>query len=254
MEAAGISPVLAASALTVEAPLNQFDWLRAGSSTRHLVPQDASLTDAVALTQAAFGVKELFPAFCQQRHTSRVHLVTNEELNGRNHPLVVPECDGLIANSPGVTLAVFTADCVPLILVETRERIIGAVHAGWRGTFAEIAVKAVELICGLGGKAANIHAWIGPSIRGCCYEVSAELADEFEQKFAHLNSPGCPFVTGRYLDLPELNRRQLIFAGVPHEQIHLSGICTKHSVRTFYSYRAEGDSAGRIVSLVARTA
>ena len=125
------------------------------------------------------------------------------------------EGDALLENTPGSVVAVKTADCLPILLVDERHRAVAAVHAGWRGTVAGIAQRAVEAMGEqFGTLPGDLHAAIGPGIGKCCYEVGPEVAAQFGQQ-------------GRaHVDLAEANRRQLMDAGVTPERIYASNLCT----------------------------
>lgn len=148
------------------------------------------------------------------------------------------EADALVTDEPGLSLVVAVADCVPVALVG--ERGVGMVHSGWRGTLAGIAARAaLEL------NESSSRAYIGPCIRGCCYEVSEELARRFAGRF------GEDVVSGRYLSLPAAIKANLAEEGV--EEIHDLGLCSGCRPDLFYSHRKEGPLTGRNLAAVART-
>lgn len=147
------------------------------------------------------------------------------------------EADALITEEKGVSLVVAVADCVPVALVAEDE--VGMVHSGWRGTLSGIAGKTARSMRG-----ETTRAYIGPCIRGCCYEVSEELAAEFVERF------GEAVVEGRYLSLPEAIRRDLEDAGV--DEVHDLGLCTGCRSDLFYSHRKQGPDTGRNLAAVAR--
>jgi hypothetical protein len=149
---------------------------------------------------------------------------------------------------PGVTIAVFTADCVPVCIVDEQTRAIAVVHAGWKGTLSRIAEAAIDAMCRLGSSPANLTAWIGPSIGGCCYEVDLNLISRFIDEFPEFRNNGHRFHEGRMLDLAALNELQLRTSGIPASRVHRSGICTLHERGVFYTYRGEGPRAGRLIS------
>jgi len=149
------------------------------------------------------------------------------------------EADALITPEQDLCLVVAVADCVPVALVG--ERGVGMVHSGWRGTLAGIAGKAAKRI----GEE-KIQAYIGPGIRGCCYEVSEELAGEFAARF------GEGVVSGRYLSLPAAIQADLERAGV--EEIHDLGLCSGCRPDLFYSHRKQGPLTGRNLAAVAKVA
>ncbi len=145
--------------------------------------------------------------------------------------------DALLENTPGAVVAVKTADCVPLLLVDPHHRAVAAVHAGWRGAVAGIAQRAVAALgTQFGSRAGDLHAAIGPAIGNCCYEVGPEVAAQFG-------------VDGRaHIDLVEEVRRQLKAAGVDGRRIYVSSLCTKCRADEFHSFRRDGAAAGRLYS------
>ncbi|MGO9009861.1 MAG: peptidoglycan editing factor PgeF [Bryobacteraceae bacterium] len=145
--------------------------------------------------------------------------------------------DALLENTPGAVVAVKTADCIPLLLVDPHRRAVAAVHAGWRGAVAGIAQRAVAALgAQFGSRAGDLHAAIGPAIGKCCYEVGPEVAAQFG-------------VDGRaHIDLVEEVRRQLKAAGVDGRRIYVSGLCTKCRADEFHSFRRDGAAAGRLYS------
>lgn len=185
--------------------------------------------------------------------------------------------DGMMTARPGRLLTIRTADCFPILLADARHRVVAAVHAGWRGTVAGIAAKAVgEMQREFSTEPASVRAAIGPGIRACCYQVSEEVRDQFharfryaEQLFAasppselaeahpalflsgaplgHAGNPRWIGAPGWQLDLAEANRRQLMDAGVPEANIDVLAACTQ-CLRQFFSYR-RGDS-GRQLSAI----
>jgi YfiH family protein len=165
----------------------------------------------------------------------QVHSATCVRAAGRAG--VLGRGDALLEETPGSVVAVKTADCIPILLVDERRRAVAAVHAGWRGTAARIAAKAVdEMAERFGTEAADLHAAIGPGIGVCCYEVGAEVAAQFAGQ-------------GRgHLDLPEENRKQLLEAGVTRERIYASNLCTMCRPEEFHSFRRDKEAAGRLHS------
>ena len=148
------------------------------------------------------------------------------------------EADALITAEPDLCLSVAIADCVPVALVGERE--IAMVHSGWRGTLASVSGKAARELQG-----STIRAYIGPSIRRCCYEVSQDLADEFAGVF------GEDVVSGRYLSLQDAIRTDLERAGV---EVHDLGLCSGCRPDLFYSHRMEKPLTGRNLAQVVREA
>jgi len=147
--------------------------------------------------------------------------------------------DALLENAPGAIVAVKTADCVPLLLVDSIHRAVAAVHAGWRGTVAGVVERAVAALgAHYGSQPSDLHAAIGPAIGECCYEVGPEVAAQFG-------------LEGRaHVDLAEEVRRRLQAAGVGGQRISVAGLCTKCLAIDFHSYRRDGAAAGRLYSYV----
>jgi polyphenol oxidase len=183
--------------------------------------------------------------------------------------------DGIITNLPGIAIAILAADCLPVLLVDRERRVVGAFHAGWRGTAKRIVEKGVGLMRHeFGSRPQDIHAAIGPGIQKCCYEVGEELKNEFDSQFAYARDlfhevrDSDPvrekypllFLNGRppghgdlcvklHLDLREANRRQLLAAGVPPKQIKAFTDCTACNTKMFFSHRAERGHTGRMMAV-----
>jgi hypothetical protein len=150
---------------------------------------------------------------------------------------VLGEGDALLENTSGSVVAIKTADCLPILLVDDRHRAVAAVHAGWRGTVAGIAQRAVEAMrAQFGSVPEDLRAAIGPGIGECCYEVGPEVAAQFGRQ-------------GRaHVDLAEANRRRLMDAGVTPERIYASNLCTMCRADEFHSFRRDKEAAGRLFS------
>lgn len=178
-----------------------------------------------------------------QVHGTKVAVITEAERGsgGASPESALPAIDGLVTAVHGLPLAIFIADCVPLFLFAPTFRVGGLVHAGRKGTRADIAGIAVHTMKNsLGVPPEDIHALIGPSAGPGLYEVSEEIALDWQ-------SAGLP-CQGRNLDLWAANRLALVDAGVPDSQIHISGLCTIASGR-FFSYR-RGDAAARNMAVL----
>jgi purine-nucleoside/S-methyl-5'-thioadenosine phosphorylase / adenosine deaminase len=156
-----------------------------------------------------------------------------------DQPGFLGEGDALITNHPGLAISIRTADCYPILLADTRNRAVAAIHAGWRGTASEIVVKAVEeMQAEFDTQPADILAAIGPGIGVCCYEVGRDVSNQFG------------FAGQTHLDLGAENRKQLESAGVPAPNIQALGVCTFCDAERFFSYRREKDKAGRMTSFI----
>jgi YfiH family protein len=196
----------------------------------------------------------------RQVHSAAVRRVGDEALEGRLETAegkAVLEGDGLITDAPGVMLAVGTADCVPVLVVDVEKRVVGAFHAGWRGTVAGITEKGVAMMRReFGSRVEDLRAAVGPGIGACCYSVGEEVRAEFGARFDYAEEL---FRVGGesklYVDLWEANRRQLLTAGLGAAQIVVVGECTAcardaRGDRKYFSHRAERGVAGRMLSAV----
>jgi YfiH family protein len=168
------------------------------------------------------------------------------------------ECDGLIADTPGILLGVLTADCVPVLVVDPTRRAVGGFHAGWRGTVARIVELGVARMNAVyGSRPEDLQAAIGPAIGACCYIVGDELRARFAAEFAYAPELFSPGPDGLRVDLAEANRRQLLEAGVKPGSIWTAGECTAcarlRERRRYFSHRAEGGFTGRMMSAVGLT-
>jgi hypothetical protein len=167
----------------------------------------------------------------------------------------VLEGDGLVTDVPGILLAVGTADCVPVLVVDVAKKAVGAFHAGWRGTVAGIVGQGIAMMAAeYGSRAEDLVAAVGPSIGACCYTVGEEVRAEFGKKFGDADSLFRFGDAGEMrVDLWEANRRQLLDAGV--RQIAVVGECTgcardEGGARRYFSHRAEKGVAGRMLNVV----
>lgn len=156
--------------------------------------------------------------------------------------------DALVTAAAGVSLGVFVADCVPLLLEDSRTGAVAAVHAGWRGTAARVAAAAAEAMqARYGTRPGDLVAAIGPSIKGCCYQVGREVVaalGDLPDPAAFVRHAG----ENATVDLQEANRQILAAAGVG--TIHLSGMCTHCDSEHFFSYRRDGERSGRMLAAI----
>lgn len=157
----------------------------------------------------------------------------------RDHDGARADADGMVTAAAGLALCVFSADCVPVLLRDAARAVIGALHAGWRGTLANIAAQGVRAMRELGARPASIDAALGPAIGVCCFEVDAELAARFAREApasrSHIRSgrPG-----KAYLDLRSIVREQLLAAGLDSARIATRGPCTRCANDRYFSRRA----------------
>jgi YfiH family protein len=155
-----------------------------------------------------------------------------------------PECDGIVTNDPGVALVIFTADCTPLLFHDPVTGAVGAAHAGWRGTAADIGGKTVKtMVDAFGCDPQNIRAAIGPNIGQCCFETDADVPEAMidalgEEAKAHIRQAGHKY----YVNLKEINACFLRRAGVEH--IEISTDCTACQPDRFWSHRVTRGQRG----------
>ncbi len=159
-----------------------------------------------------------------------------------------PPADAAIATAPRLLLAIETADCLPVLLVDPDRRLAGAAHAGWRGTAAGVVRAAVLALVEAGSDPGRLLAALGPAIGPCCYQVGDELRCAFGSAGARFFRPGSG---GRpFLDLRAANQAQLLDAGVVESHMFTVDECTACLTERYYSYRRDGAGAGRMISFV----
>ncbi|HEX7158459.1 MAG TPA: peptidoglycan editing factor PgeF [Edaphobacter sp.] len=174
----------------------------------------------------------------------------------------VLEGDGLVTDVPGVLLAVGTADCVPVLVVDPVTRAVGAFHAGWRGTAAKIVERGVALMREeYGSRPESLLAAVGPGIGACCYRVGDEVRGAFDTQFPYADelfeqTANSPDGQRQYsVDLWKANHRQFVDAGIMPEQIAVIGECTAcardaEGKRRYFSHRAERGATGRMLNAI----
>lgn len=187
----------------------------------------------------------------RQTHTTNVRKVTEEDLGkGVVRETDYDDVDGLITNVPGIILATFYADCVPLYFVDVKNKAIGLSHSGWRGTVNRMGQATLQAMKrAYGTEPSDVMAAIGPSICQDCYEVGEEVADAFRKSFPneweYLIRKGKE--EGKYqLDLQETNRRILLAAGVLPENIAVTDICTCCNSELLFSHRGSNGKRGNL--------
>ncbi len=275
-------PIAASRSLERVEAWEKWPWLRAAFSTRMggvsqvYGPDEQNLSwtsdddsDLVAenrqhFVSAAAGrggvpLHGLSLATVRQVHGATVHEVSDGQsvTVESKAPL---HGDGLVTRQPGLVLGVLTADCVPILMADTRTRAVAALHAGWRGTLAGIVSEGLGMMSArFGSRSQDLVAAIGPAIRSCCFEVGDEVRTAFEEEFPYaselFSSRHQPSHGRSHLDLQEANRRQLLNLGFAAEQIATVEECTACSRlgdrRKYFSYRAEGGRTGRMLSVIA---
>lgn len=224
------------------------------------------------LAQAVTGRAETPISVLRQFHSNLV--LAAEKVDGsRERPR---KADGVISAVPGLLVAIQTADCIPVLVADRKQRVVAAFHAGWRGTVKRIVELGVgRMRLQFGCKPENLVAAIGPGVGQCCYAVGEEVLSEFESQFSYAQklfrevfdsdpvrtrypmlfltqrAPGhSPIGPQLHLDLIEANRRQLLDAGVRAAAISTTGGCTSCHTELFFSHRASQGHAGRMMSII----
>ena len=224
------------------------------------------------LVEAVTGSAENPLITIRQVH-SNIVVVAGRAATGAVKPA---KADGILTDESGILIGVQTADCVPVLVADRKRRAVGAFHAGWRGTVARIVENGIgRMRMEFGSRPEDMVAAIGPGIGQCCYSVGEEVLAQFESQFAYaaelfievedadavkakypmlfLNqrAPGHgPKASRLHLDLVEANRRQLLAAGLGSRSIQLTGGCTSCRTDLFFSHRASGGRAGRMLSVI----
>ena len=203
---------------------------------------------------------KLFPgewalAGCWQVHGSDVRLVKDVEdaKPAENQLGDTVYCDAILSDAGGVLAGVKTADCVPLLFGDPQTGSFAAVHAGWRGTLAEIARVAVQRMKReYGAQPEDLRVAIGAAAGACCYEVGTDVIDAFMSKFPDGEKLFTETRTDHALiDLLTANRDHLVAEGVKEEKIHIAPICTMCRTDLFFSYRKEKKVHGKVGRLMA---
>jgi YfiH family protein len=260
--------------------LAKLDWLVHGFSTRlggesvlggkrvlNLGFTDWDARERVAANRekfaAAVAASDMSLITVRQFHSDVIHVAAATAADA-------PKADALTTSAAGLLLGVQTADCVPILLADTRHRVVAAIHAGWRGTLARVAVKTLgRMRMEFGTRPRDVVAALGPAIGRCCYEVGSDVARSFAAQFPNaaewfdgpfdqlaygedplwlpwltMMPPGhVPPAPRVQLDLRACNRWQLIDAGVQEKRIDVSDLCTSCRTDLLFSYRREETSA-----------
>jgi polyphenol oxidase len=226
----------------------------------------------------AIGAENMRIAAVRQIHSDAAHRVDADILEASSASgKDALQGDALFTRDPGILLIVQTADCVPVLLVDTKQRGIAAIHSGWRGTLKRIAAKTLgRMTMEFGTRPEDVIAAIGPAIGRCCYEVGSDVARDFDAQFpdarAWFNGPFDALVSGEsdpnwlpwltmkppghappplrvHLDLLAANRAILTEAGIPGRQISVANLCTACRPDLLFSYRRE-KTTGRLIAAI----
>lgn len=184
-----------------------------------------------------FDLDPQWVAWGKQVHSTRVRIVTTGGLH--------PDTDGMVTAVPGLALVIQVADCAAILLADTVNRVIGAVHAGWRGAAGGIVSNGVARMQKLGAEASNIRAYVSPCISQKYFEVGPEVSDQFPDHVVDDESYEKP-----HIDLKSFVKEELSGSGVDEEAIEVDRGCTYAGEEQFYSYRREQERSGRMLGII----
>ena len=211
-------------------------------------PRNVEKNYEILANELGFDMEKL--VFTRQTHTNIVRAVDESNCGEGLRREVEPECDALVTDTPGLVLAAFTADCTPILLHDPVTGAVGAVHAGWRGTVADIAGNAVRAMGDrFGTKPEDIRAAIGPNIGVCCFETHADVPEAVRAVLGE-EAEGFIVPTGEKfrVDLKGINAALLRRAGVKH--IEVSCDCTACRPDRFWSHRRLGNDRGSLAAII----
>jgi len=214
-----------------------------------------SLNLGLDLGDSDENVQHNLNTLCTTAHIAIPH--RSQQVHGTSHLLCVGQgiqhsnqADILITRTSGCSIAVRTADCLPILLIDPQAGIAAAVHAGWRGTAKNIAQVAVLQMQKLGAQTEHILASLGPSILSCCFEVdlhtAKQLASSHPQADAHIQHKK----NKSWPDLQAINTLQLQYSGLQPANIESLPLCTYCLNKRFFSYRRDGIRSGRQLAIV----
>lgn len=185
-------------------------------------------------------------------NSSRLQLALGRQVHG-NHvkyvaePGVYGDCDGLVTDKAGLAIGVLVADCGGVLLFDREHRVVGAVHAGWRGAADRILPKAVDIMIRFGAEPNLMHAFISPCISQSVFEVGNEVASLFPARFVNYRGDK------PHIDLGSFLKDELIRSGITDERIINDGRCTVEHSNFYHSYRRDGKKSGRMMASILLT-
>lgn len=232
-----------------------FDHVAAAESTRHggVSPAPfASLNLGKYTDDAPENVAENQRRFCDALGFSVEQLAWSKQVHGDQIRLVTASggaegFDALMTNTPKVLLAVSVADCAPILIFDAKNRVVAAIHAGWKGAAAGIVRKTLESMhAKYGTMGADCFAYVGTCIDECSFEVGDEVADMFDADFKRFDTRRGKFL----VDLKMANAAQLFQSGVPESQVEISPFSTVLHNEDYFSYRKEKGATGRMLAAI----
>lgn len=196
------------------------------------------------------GVPLEFVVTCKQIHAGNVTIVASSMRGSGafSQDTAIPDTDALITSEPGICLVVMLADCVPVVLYDRKQNVVGVAHSGWKGTVLGVTTNTVQkMIQSFGSRPEDIIAGIGPSIGPDKYEVGPEVIEKARASFTNINVIKDAGNGRGFFDLWTANLHQLLAAGIPRENIEVSMICSYTHWDTFYSERRQRPT-GRFIT------
>lgn len=206
------------------------------------------------LVSSALGIELADWVAGKQVHGDTIAVITRED-RGRGafeYESALPDTDGLVTNIPGIVLTSYCADCVPIAILDTKQKAVGLAHAGWRGVVKKIGAKTLQKMQSIyGSSPKDCLVAIGPSIGPSSFIVDQYVLDIWKENFPYWNELIQEEGEGKWLiDLWKTNQKQFLDLGVPSENIAISGLSTLERTDLFYSYRAEKGQTGRMAALI----
>ncbi len=208
------------------------------TTTRHFGNMRGSELRNILSKAIDLDIKNL--VYGEQIHSNEVFVVENEKRNN-----YIKGIDGLVTNRRVVPLAIFTADCLPLFIIDPLNRAVGLLHCGWKGLYLNIIENGLSRMKKYyNSRMENCWIGIGPHIRPCCFTVGEEVMNKFNKKDGEKKSP-----SSWSLDLSKVVKRKLIELGIKKKNISMCNMCTAHQKEYFFSYRREKEQ-NRMMSLI----
>lgn len=233
----------------------QFPNLAAAQSTRHGGVSPApyhSLNLGKSTADDPANVVENRRRFCASLGFQPAQIAWSKQVHGDQIRLITEPggaegFDALVTNVPGILLAVSVADCTPILVYDARQQAMAAIHAGWRGTVAEIVAKTLIFMQkAFGTSGEDCFAYIGACIDECSFEVGDEVAVAFTEPFKRFDAQAGKF----FVDLKKANAAQLLAFGIPEAQIEISPYCTMRHSTDFFSHRKDKGLTGRGLGVI----
>lgn len=219
-----------------------------------------TVLENLELFSDALGIDSRSIISVSQIHSSKIRTVNSENRGEGFFKEELCPCDGYITDGYDITLGVRTADCVPVLLYASENNrfsgAVAAVHAGWRGTALGIVKEAVDQLCLMGARVADIKAAIGPSIGSCCYCVKADFYESFLRSAGKALTSAFvnPVGEGKWVaDLKGANRQILHDSGIPYENIDVCDECTCCNSEDFFSHRFSKGKRGTMLSVITKS-